>query len=367
MKNKIIYICITSATLILCLFFQAEEIRFLLAYEIILIPLLILLLIVQRRKLKARIVIPYYHTQKNSEFKIEAHIRNVSVLPMPSVLVKLKCVNEFTGRQYRMEDRVMIDGRDEVVLEFYLKSGCCGKFSVNIEQIRIYDYLKLFGMGVRPDKVSDEIMVLPVFHRIYIDGGAMSKNRHEWEQYSHTNSGEDTSEVFDVHAYRPGDTFQRVHWKLTAKTNEFLVKEYSMPIENMVVMFLNLCSDSRQEYTQEKLDCFLEILSSLSWSMMEQGIHHMVIWYDTMGDKLETASIESEKDVYSMLEQVCNGKLYEDDVDVRRLYCSRYEQLRIDNSLLLDVEGRFFRDEICLKQFNYDDLEKELIEWKLEI
>lgn len=367
MKNKIIYCCITAFTLILCLFFQTDKIRFLLAYELILIPVLFFLLLLQRRKVAAGSVIPYYHTQKNSEFKIEVHLKNESILPMPSVLVRLQCVNEFTGNIFQMEDRVMIDGRDEVILEFYLKSECCGKFSVRIEQLKIYDYLKLFGMKVRLLNVTDEVLVLPVFHRIYIDGRAMSKNRHEWEQYSHTSGGEDTSEVFDVHEYRPGDTFQKVHWKLTAKTNEYLVKEYSMPIENMMILFLNLHTDGDSERVQKQLDGFLEILASLSWSMMEQSIHHIVIWYDVVVGRLETAPIESEKDVYSMIEKICNGKLYEEDVDIRGLYRTQYEQFKTDNSLLLDIQGRFYRDEVCLKQFNYDDLEKELIEWKLEI
>lgn len=338
-----------------------------LAYELLLIPVLIFLLLLQRQKLTAGSVIPYYHAQKHSEFKIEVHLKNESILPMPSVLVRLSCVNEFTGNRFQMEDRVMIDGRDEVILEFYLKSDYCGKFSVHIEQLKIYDYLKLFGMKVRLQNVTDEVLVLPAFHRIYMDGGMVSKHRQEWEQYSHTSGGEDTSEVFDVHEYRPGDTFQKVHWKLSAKTNEYLVKEYSMPIENSMILFLNLHTDRDSECVQEELDGFLEVLASISWSMMEQSIHHIVIWYDITAGRLETAPVESEKDVYSMIEKICNGKLYEEDVDIRGLYRIQYEQLKTENSFLIDVQGKFYRDEVCLKQFNYDDLEKELIEWKLEI
>lgn len=367
MKNKIFYLIVVLFTLVLCLVFDVDGLRFLLTFEIILIPVMLVLAFYLSRKCVAAVAVPYYHTHKDNEFKVVVSLKNNSILPISSLKVRLRCVSGFDGREWTMSDEAMLDSRGEAVLEFYLKSSYCGKYMFNAHSVRVYDYLRLFGIKIKNSGLGDAVMVLPRFRQIFIGGNAVTKNKHEWEQYSHTSSGEDTSEVFDLHQYRPGDTLQKVHWKLTAKTDEVMVKEYSMPVKSIVLLFADLFCEDIKGISREKQDCFLEVLAALSWSMTKQNLPHVVIWHSVEKNGLVTVVVESEGDVYEMVESICEDSLYDEYLDIRALYSAKYEKILIENSLLINMDVGVYRDDICLKKFETDDLEKELLEWKLEI
>lgn len=367
MKNKFIYGLIILSTMTAYVFFETKALGFLLAYEIVLVPILFCLAFFLGSRIKARIVIPYFHAQKNNEFPVEVHIKNKGFLPIPTAKVRLKCTNEFTGKVFHMEDTVMVDKSNTAILQFYLQSDCCGKLRFEIERIRVQDYLHLFSKTVKFRQTEDEIMILPIFHKIFLQNALPINSRYAFEQFSHTKSGEDPSEVFDVHTFRPGDTMQRMHWKLTAKTNEYLVKEFSMPLEHMVYIFLDFYCEDTSMITQEYFDRFLEILASLSWSMMDRKISHMVVWQNGIEQEINMVFVEYEKDVYNMLEQVCDGKLYNEQFDLETIFMHKHGYSELKNKLRIDMYGRFYRDDICTKQFGNDAIEKELIEWKPEI
>ena len=365
MKNRIMYGLIIIVTFLLCLFFDSYAMKFLLAYEIILIPIDLFFLFSHKSKIQAGIKIPYYHAEKNKDFEIQVNFKNKSIFPLPFVKLELEYTNEFSGKKTIIREMVMLDGKKESTLKLFINSCSCGKFKVNISQIKIMDYLKLFDVSAKCDKSKDEFLVLPTIRQIHVNGASFNKNKHEWEKYSHTSAGEDTSEVFDVHSFRDGDTIQKIHWKLSAKANEYLVKEFSMPIEKMIILFVNMYAP--KEYSQEKYDNFLEILSSLSWSMTTGNVHHSVIWYDSKDRCMNMAPIENEKDVYYMLENICNNKFYDEDIDIVNIYNHQYGQTAKGSSLMLQSNGNLLKDGRQIKAFDYGDLEKELVEWELEI
>ena len=97
MKNKIIYAMIVVATLLGCVLSASEIAIFLLAYEIILLPVLWLLTQTLKKHVNAELKIPTAHIEKNQEFVVEVLLQNTSVFPMPVIWAKLSCENEFTG------------------------------------------------------------------------------------------------------------------------------------------------------------------------------------------------------------------------------------------------------------------------------
>ena len=62
----------------------------------------------------------------------------------------------------------------------------------------------------------------------------------EAESYDDFQPGTDVSQIFDVREYRPGDRLQRIHWKLSAKSDGLLVREDSQPLACAVVFLLDM-------------------------------------------------------------------------------------------------------------------------------
>lgn len=366
MKNKIIYAVIVAATLLSCILFSSDITIFLLAYEIILLPVLWISAKKLTKYITVELKIPTAHIEKNQEFAAEVLINNTSIFPMPVIPVKVSCENEFTKEMLCIEEKVMTDAKGAASLFLFLKSKYCGRMRIVVDEVRVQDYLRLFSKKTAIQEISKEIIILPKIHKISLNVTTWVQDKQEGEEFSHARSGEDTSEVFDVHEYREGDTFQRVHWKLTAKEDKYLVKEYSLPIEQTILIFLDLYA-GEMAVTQEEFDCFLEILASLSWSLSEQGLSHMILWYQEEENQLSQIKIEEEQDVYYMLEQICSSRGNTEYADVLTMYEQQLAVNKADNYFLLNIHGILYQNGICEKKFNCSNLEKELIEWKLEI
>ncbi|MDE6314265.1 MAG: DUF58 domain-containing protein [Lachnospiraceae bacterium] len=367
MKSKILYGSLMVLTLAAAILFMGDTPKTLLSFEIFMIPLLFVLAEKLKTQLEGKLLIPTAFVQKQQEFPVEIHLKNKALLPMPSVFVKIYYENEFTGEISFAQETAMLDAKGEAVLLMMLKSRYCGKIRIGIEEIKVQDYLRLFSRKAMGKLFSEEIVVLPRIHKIGLNTVNFVQDRQEGQEYSHARNGEDTSEVFDVHEYRQGDTLQRIHWKLSAKTDEYFVKEYSLPMEQTILVFLDMFWDHTKKLTREDLDLFLEVLASFSWSMIEQGWRHYIIFYHEKEQRIERMSIESEKDVYFMLEQICDSRVYDREENIIDMYRSEQELEKVTTYFLLNMQGQLFRDGRLEKQFSRQELERELMEWKLEI
>ena len=324
MRNKKIYGGILFVTLVIALFWESALIRTLFAYEVLMLPLLFLQAEYFARNLEFRLHVPVRYVQKGQEFAVEVELENHSFMPMESILVEISCENEFTKSRFGAKDTAMAEARKKVRLQFFLEAKYCGRVKVSVEKVKAQDYLRLFSRGSEKKCQSEEVMVLPMIHKIPVQQSFQLEENLEGQLFSKSRTGEDTSEVFDIREYRSGDTSHRIHWKLSAKTDDFMVKEYSLPMERTVLLFLDLHIGKEEKFTQQKLDHFLEILASLSWSMQEQNWHHKVIWWDEQNQMLKEADVSSEEESFRMLEQICSSRVYSKAYEIQELYFRQF-------------------------------------------
>lgn len=342
MKNKIVLLCIIALTFLLNIFFEINLLRVLFVYEVLFALIQYIFLLLIRKKVSVSLKVPYYHGQKDGEFILEIEGINKSIVPMPYIKFKIICENEFFKNKDAFSDIIMLDGKTNASMHITLQPKHCGKYKVHIEKVKVYDYFRLFGIRVKNISKADEFMILPKIKEFEIDNNRLIKNKYDWEEYSHTSGGEDTSEVFDIHEFRMGDTLQKVHWKLSAKTDDILVKEFSMPIEKMLIIFVDFYVDDIEHYSQDEYDEFTGVLSSVSWSLINQDINHIIIWYDDLDRQLKMAAVEKEMDVYQMLESICNVRMQTESVDVRYMYYKRESITEFSSSILIDSKGKVY-------------------------
>jgi len=84
------------------------------------------------------------------------------------------------------------------------------------------------------------VQVLPRLHSTAVRMSERIRNFYgDADVYDDFQSGNDKSEVFDVREFREGDRMQSIHWKLSAKSEELLVREDSQPLACPLVFFLD--------------------------------------------------------------------------------------------------------------------------------
>ena len=151
-------------------------------------------------------------------------------------------------------------------------------FFVEIEQVEICDLFHLFKKKITV-KGRDRVAVMPEIYRASVTLQESTRDfLIESEEYDKNKPGDDISEVFQIREYRGGDRLQSIHWKLSARTDDLMVREYSLPIACAVVVFWDMEYDPREGYGE--LDEFFEAGISISLGLLEAGCEHYAVWYD---------------------------------------------------------------------------------------
>ena len=248
-----------------------------------------------KKKIKIGFYIKDESVMKNQEFPIKLNIENGSIFPVGKAEAVIEYYNVFNNQIHSFKLLMPVQDRNEQSVSFNLSSQFCGIVKIRCAYVKIFDPLRLFKFKVGKN-TNAQIAVIPEGQEI--DGIASSTDRvnEESNNFSDIKSGDDPSEVFDLRNYIAGDKPNRIHWKLSSKKDEFIVKEYSLPIDVPSVIFLNLMCYEDSEYTLPVFDTLMETFISLSKFMLENERTHTVIYFD------ETRGVFTEKIISSMNE-----------------------------------------------------------------
>lgn len=130
-------------------------------------------------------------------------------------------------------------GKREFKFEYIYKYRGC--FKIGVSEIEVQDFLGIFKL-VRRNKRPLLITVYP--RRIDIDSFALNINYSFGDISNFIGVQEDTSTIKEINKYSYGDSLQKVHWKLTAKTNELMVKKYENYASASAVYLIDLKNNS---------------------------------------------------------------------------------------------------------------------------
>ncbi len=144
-------------------------------------------------------------------------------LPVPPFRGRLRLKRNITGESWTHKT------------EMSLPTEHCGVITVTAEKVRVFDYLGLFSLRVRAN-TCQRITVLPRPVAIpSVCAPALFAPR-AWRP----KRGGGFSENHELRLYRPGDSLNQVHWKLTAKTGKLILREPMEPERTLVLVTMNL-------------------------------------------------------------------------------------------------------------------------------
>lgn len=216
---------------------------------------------------------------KDESFNIQLCIENRSIFPIGKAEAVIEYYNIFNGCKNNIELHFPIQPRNQQRVTFRLTSKFCGRLRIRCAYINIFDPLRIFRFRIGKN-ISQDIMILPEGQEI---GGCISNTdcvEAEGLVFSEHRSGDDPTEVFDLREYNPGDRLNRIHWKLSSKKDEFIVKEYSCPVDSPAVILLDLCCNETSELRLPIYDTLLELCVSLSHLFIEEEHLHTIVYYN---------------------------------------------------------------------------------------
>lgn len=219
-------------------------------------------------------------------------IENESILPVNNIEVEISYRDSNHGKYQNMKLYGVVLSKGSVCLEGYLKTEHCGFVDIRMNYVRVWDLFHVFSWKKKCKNPRKSMYILPWTNIPMTD--VLAQAGDFAGKY-----GEDVYETYDVREYQDGDDMRQIHWKLTAKMDILLVREYLKTSESGVMLVLDM--KKNKEYSRQEYDVFLDRVSSLSWEILKWGVSHYVTWKQE--EQEFTLYIESEENFveYQML------------------------------------------------------------------
>ncbi len=287
-RAKIIY-AILLVILVLFFILYRGELSFQLLLLGVVLPLLTrILLWVQCASVSASLHAPKAPVQKGEPFSWKLRIRNRSWIPGARALVHAEYENKLIGTPQRLRIEIPIAAKNTEQIALTFCAETCGVMRLKVRRIVLFDPLRLWSSSLRL-RTEKQVAVLPALPL-----------PPEWEpkpvltdddpEYSKEKPGDDPSEIFDFHVYREGDPISRVHWKLSSKHDELMVKEFSLPLPGQAIFIpdYRLCGDFPENAM--RLDAMLSLLRAVALITIESGQNPMMLRSPVEPEAIEVES-----------------------------------------------------------------------------
>ena len=149
----------------------------------------------------------------------------------------------------------------------------CGLIKVEMTALEYRDPMGLIRIRM-PLQASAETVVLP-------DQQSEMEERRDGYQAGISEAeetlskGYDFAEVTDMREYRPGDRIKDIHWKLSAKKQDLMVKERTSVAQSQVILLLDL---SYNDY--EMVSAVVGLAYGVTESFLETYVPVRLLWWD---------------------------------------------------------------------------------------
>lgn len=257
------------------------------------------------KNLGCQITVPD-RAEKNREYDAEICISNSNWLPVLNGYITVVSENLLTGESHQTEIPFSVTGHGKSRQHIVIKSSYCGKLKFFTETALIMDPLAI--RCVKRALYSESSMyVMPATAEINTDDESREALDMESFRYSQTRKGSDVSETYAIREYQPGDSIKRIHWKLTYKTGDVMVKEASYPIYNSMLILIET-SFTENEFRPDWMSAMTEAAISVAAALTSRNISYEIGIFDHGEQKYRQKRIESEDDLWAASAMILSAK-----------------------------------------------------------
>lgn len=281
--RRIIYLLTLAGVLVFQITNDNYLAHFLLGLFIALPILSLLLSLVGMRGLCITLQGQPRQTQRGETARCVLSVNLPGGLPIPRLSLTVELCNLLTGATERKKLTLSGISR-QTPLSLDADTSHCGMLEFRVKRLRVYDHLGLFSLPLsRPEPLRLPVGPIPR------EFGTPDLPRGQGQKApagssAHKSAGED----HELRDYRPGDSMRSVHWKLSSKWDELIVRE---PVDTLIPTPL-LTLD--RFGTPEQFDRTLDRLWGCCAALLAAERPHTVLWLSHSGPVRCPVSCERE-------------------------------------------------------------------------
>lgn len=307
----ITYIILTIFIGIFHILYKGDLSFIIFAFLFALPAVMFIILAIQVKLLRISVSSDNAVSERGKAASIRVILHNRSVLPIAACKISVKYrsiyMSDVSAKPADEKYSITIPVKQRTVetVSINLTPDHCGVVEFYIKNIKITDFLG-FSFFFRKIGFMDKIVVLPNAFPMSADLENGIVNGSESNIFSTVKAGDDPSEIFQLREYRDGDRHNRIHWKLSSRSESFIVKELSQPVNSKILILCDFSGCGGAERT----DMVFDMAMTLSSFFIRNGtVHTIAAAFDDC--TLFSADISNDNELYAAFTGLCTniGKL----------------------------------------------------------
>ncbi len=292
-----IYFAALIATVLFYILYDGNISFMICAFTVLLPVMLTIMNLIARFCIKAELRIDAQRCAAGQSVPMKLVITNRCFIPVPMAEITLAYRMSAGRNEEKMKICTPVFPLNSQTLTAGFTSKHYGVIECRIKSVKIFDLLRLSRFRIPRKSFTDtvyEITVLP--EAMPLNNAISSYNElgTDSSEFSQTKPGDDPSEIFGIREYNDGDKLSRIHWKLTAKTDSLMVKDYSLPLVECCMIVTDFFISSSDRSSEDLYDTEIQLSLSLSSLLEANEIRHRTAAYSELTRQLEEAVVYDE-------------------------------------------------------------------------
>lgn len=242
-----------------------------------------------RKYVTLEVGIPADTMSKNMQFFVKIKVKNRCILPLVTCRILLHTGNTFVGETVEHVLAVPVRPMGTTEVQCPLTSSYVGNVEIRAEKMIFEDLLGIHSIS-KAVSASENVYIVPLGG----DGEEYVLNDYEIGMDEVEESrlrGSDFSDVSQIREYIPGDAMKDIHWKLSAKKDNLMVKERLHMSSRKLLVVLSL-----ERGNAEKMDEAIERLYCFGVFFIANRIPVTLFWWSGKYSEIRQETAESEEE-----------------------------------------------------------------------
>lgn len=217
---------------------------------ILLLPgLLLLYTLVSKSALHVSMLSDSATTEKNAPYTYEFVVENNSILAFPFIEACVSIPQSNSVRCTERTVRLAMSPRSSYHMKNTVRFRFRGTYDIGVRCFYVYDFFRLFRVQV-PIENMTTVYVLP--RRLSLEETLAQSISDSTARTVRSPLVVDKLEVSDIREYHAGDSLKAIHWKLSSKSESFIVKDYNTGTSNQTVVYCDMAAHFPDEPPKKK-------------------------------------------------------------------------------------------------------------------
>lgn len=236
-SNFVLYLVLLAGALIFTQALRARASNILFTFLLFLPLGSLLYALTGRAALRVQLLTGSAEIAKRRPYEYKMRLINESVIPYPFVDAALYLPERESVRCSLRTVKLAMSPRADYTVSNVVSFPFRGQYEIGVDCLYVYDFLRLFRVRVDISQL-ETVCVLP--RRLDLElseSGAVSdsarKTRRDPNSY-------EKIEISDIREYRLGDPLKSIHWKLSSKAEDFIVKSYDTGTSRETFVFCDM-------------------------------------------------------------------------------------------------------------------------------